>query len=81
MTAHFRVVELGTPTKKQNNSWFYTYEKTLPKKGEIVFYDRSWYSRSMIQPTMGYCSYNQYNYFMKKVCIGRKSRSKTDFYL
>ena len=39
MTAHFRVVELGTPTKKQNNSWFYTYEKTLPKKGEIVFYD------------------------------------------
>ena len=40
MTKHFRVVELGSPTKKQNRSWFKTYEKTLPKKGEIVFYDR-----------------------------------------
>ena len=40
MTAHFRVVEIGTPTKKQNNSWFNTYKKTLPKKGEIVFYQQ-----------------------------------------
>ena len=76
MTAHFRVVAIGTPTKKQNNSWFNTYERTLPKKGEIVFYDRSWYSRSMIQPTMGYCSYNQYNYFMKKVCDWEKKADK-----
>ena len=81
MTAHFRVVAIGTPTKKQNNSWFYTYEKTLPKKGEIVFYDRSWYSRSMIQPTMGYCSYNQYNYFMRKVCDWEKKQIKNGLLL
>ena len=29
--------------------------------------DRSWYSRALIQPAMGYCSENQYKYFMKKV--------------
>lgn len=72
MTKHFRVVELGSPSKKQNRSWFKTYEKTLPKNGEIVFYDRSWYSRAMIQPTMGYCSENQYDYFMSKVCSWEK---------
>ena len=67
MTKHHRVVEIGSPTPKQNRSWFHTFEKTLPKKGEIVFYDRSWYSRAMIQPTMSYCSDAQYKYFMKHV--------------
>ena len=67
MTKHHRVVEIGSPTPKQNRSWFHTFEKTHPKKGEIVFYDRSWYSRAMIQPTMNYCSDAQYKYFMKHV--------------
>ena len=67
MTKHHRVIEVGSPTPKQNRSWFHTFEKTLPKKGEIVFYDRSWYSRAMIQPTMKYCSDAQYKYFMKNV--------------
>ena len=64
---HFRVYELGTPSDKQNNNWLNTHEKALPKKGEIVFFDRSWYSRAMIQPTMGYCSKHQYKYFMEHV--------------
>ena len=67
MTKHHRVIEVGSPTPKQNRSWFHTFEKTLPKKGEIVFYDRSWYSRAMIQPTMKYCSEAQYKYFMRNV--------------
>ncbi|MGC6469815.1 MAG: polyphosphate kinase 2 family protein [Flavobacteriales bacterium] len=67
MSKHHRVVELGSPTKKQNKSWFKTYEKRLPKNGEIVFFDRSWYSRAMVQPTMGYCTQSQYQYFMSKV--------------
>ena len=67
MPKHHRVVELGCPNSKQNKSWFKTYEKKLPKSGEIVFFDRSWYSRAMVQPTMNYCSSAQYKYFMKKV--------------
>ena len=62
-----RVVELGIPTKLQNRSWFQTYEKLLPKNGEIVFFDRSYYSRALIQPTMNYCTHSQYNYFLRKV--------------
>jgi len=62
-----RVVELGVPTRKQNRNWFSTYKKYLPNDGEIVFFDRSWYSRAVIQPTMGYCSKSQYYYFINNV--------------
>tara|TARA_B100000427_G_scaffold323590_1_gene327301 strand:- start:726 stop:1559 length:834 start_codon:yes stop_codon:yes gene_type:complete len=62
-----RVVELGVPTPHQNKMWFQTYNNLLPKQGEIVFFDRSWYTRALIQPAMGYCSEAQYKYFMKKV--------------
>ena len=62
-----RVVELGVPTLAQNRMWFKTYDKLLPKKGEIVFFDRSWYNRALIEPTMGYCTERQYRYFMDQV--------------
>ena len=62
-----KVVELGVPTKKEHRNWFHTYKKQLPNEGEIAFFDRSWYSRAVIQPTMGYCSKSQYYYFMKNV--------------
>ena len=61
------IVELGVPNKKQEKNWFKTWEKRLPKRGTITFFDRSWYSRAIIQPAMGYCTENQYKYFMKKV--------------
>ncbi len=64
---HYKVVELGIPTKKETKYWFKRYEKRLPKEGEIVFFDRSWYNRATIEPTMGYCSEKQYKYFMNKV--------------
>jgi len=62
-----KIVELGVPNKKQEKNWFKTWEKRLPRKGTITFFDRSWYSRALIQPAMGYCTENQYKYFMKKV--------------
>tara|TARA_B110000037_G_C16758993_1_gene358384 strand:- start:24 stop:395 length:372 start_codon:yes stop_codon:yes gene_type:complete len=45
MPKQFRVVELGIPTKNESKYWFRRYEKNLPKPGEIVFFDRSWYNR------------------------------------
>ena len=62
-----KIVELGVPNKKQEKNWFRTWEKRLPKPGVMTFLDRSWYSRAVIQPSMGYCTENQYKYFMKKV--------------
>ena len=67
MPQHYRVVELGIPTKKESKYWFQRYERQLPYPGEIVFFDRSWYNCALIEPTMGYCTKKQYKYFMKKV--------------
>jgi len=67
MPAHFRTIELGIPSKKESKNWFRRYGQHMPAGGEIVFFDRSWYTRAMIEPAMGYCSESQYKYFMKKV--------------
>ena len=61
------VIELGVPTKKQEKNWFRTWEKRMPATGKIHFFDRSWYSRALIQPVMGYCNEKQYKYFMNKI--------------
>jgi len=61
------VIELGVPTKKQEKNWFRTWNKRLPGIGKIHFFDRSWYSRALIQPSMNYCTESQYKYFMKNV--------------
>lgn len=63
----FRVVALGIPTEEEKNNWFTRYEKELPKEGEIVFFDRSWYNRAVVEPAMGYCTEEQYQDFMEDV--------------
>ena len=64
---HFRVVALGLPTEEEKNNWFGRYEKHLPNPGEIVFFDRSWYNRGVVEPAMGYCSEEQYMSFIENV--------------
>lgn len=64
---NFKYVHLGIPTKWESSHWFQRWEKVLPSEGEIAFLDRSWYTRSVIEPVMGYCTENQYKYFMSKV--------------
>ena len=63
----FKVVALCLPTDEEKKNWFERYEKHLPNPGEIVFFDRSWYNRAVVEPAMGYCSEEQYNDFMNKV--------------
>ena len=63
----FKIVALGLPTDEEKQNWFGRYEKHLPKAGEIVFFDRSWYNRAVVEPAMGYCTEEQYTDFMNKV--------------
>lgn len=67
MPKSVRVEELGVPSENQTKNWLNTYKKILPKPGELVFFDRSWYSRALIQPVMNYCTENQYKFFMKNI--------------
>ena len=63
----YRVVTFGVPTEWERNNWFSRYERQLPQPGEIVFYDRSWYNRAVVEPAMGYCTEDQYKDFMESV--------------
>jgi polyphosphate kinase 2 (PPK2 family) len=46
---HMRIVALSKPTKDQQSQWYFQrYIEQLPKAGEIVFFDRSWYNRAVI---------------------------------
>jgi len=73
---YFRVVALGVPTEEERNNWFGRYEKHLPKPGEIVFFDRSWYNRAVVEPAMGYCSEEQYMDFIENVADWEESLIK-----
>ncbi len=63
----FKVVALGVPTEEEKRNWFDRYEKHLPNPGEIVFFDRSWYNRAVVEPALGYCTEEQYEDFMENV--------------
>ena len=63
-----RVVALNKPTEVERGQWYFRrYIKELPNKGEIVFFDRSWYNRAVVEPVMGFCTPEQYESFMVQV--------------
>ena len=62
---HYRVVALGKPTDEQRSQWFFQkYVAQLPRGGEMVLFDRSWYNRAMVEPIFGFCTPEQYQNFM-----------------
>ena len=64
----FRVVALQKPTEVElGQFYFQRYFKHLPNPGEIVFFDRSWYNRAIVEPVFGFCTQEQYKQFMKEV--------------
>jgi len=64
----FKSVAVGKPTKREKGQWYFQrYIKRLPNSGEIVFFDRSWYNRAVVEPVMGFCSNEQYQLFLKQV--------------
>jgi len=63
-----RLVALNKPTNVEKGQWYFQrYIKELPNPGEIVFFDRSWYNRAVVEPVMGFCSNKEYNDFLVQV--------------
>lgn len=64
----YRIVALPKPNEAEKGQWYFQrYIKALPDPGEIVFFDRSWYNRAVVEPVMGFCTKDQYELFMKQV--------------
>jgi len=65
---HYRIVALSKPTDLEKGQWYFQrYIKELPNPGEMVFFDRSWYNRAVVEPVMGFCSEDDYDFFMNQV--------------
>ena len=62
-----KVISQGIPTAAEMRNWLGHHRKLMPEPGNITIFDRSWYSRALVQPAMGYCSLRQYHYFMNRV--------------
>jgi polyphosphate kinase 2 len=64
----YRVVALPKPSDiEKGQFYFQRYMKELPNPGEIVFFDRSWYNRAVVEPVFNFCSQEQYDRFMLEV--------------
>lgn len=62
------IVALAKPTEREAGQWYFQrYVTHFPSSGEIVFFDRSWYNRAVVEPVMGFCTVEQYRDFMKTV--------------
>lgn len=63
-----RVVALPKPTDTERGQWYFQrYVHHLPTTGEIVFFDRSWYNRAVVEPVNGFCNQEQFDRFNEQV--------------
>jgi polyphosphate kinase 2 len=63
-----RVVALPKPTEEERGQWYFQrYMKQLPNRGEIVFFDRSWYNRGIVEPVNKFCTRVEYERFLQQV--------------
>lgn len=63
---YYKVVALGIPTPEEKKNWFDRYEREI-ESGKIIFFDRSWYNRGIVEPVMGYSTMEEYTDFMENV--------------
>jgi polyphosphate kinase len=61
-----RVVALAAPTGREKGQWYFQrYVERLPSAGEIVLFDRSWYTRAGVERVMGFATPEEVAEFMR----------------
>lgn len=64
----YQVVALGKPTNQQRSQWYFQrYVERFPTGGEMIIFDRSWYSRALVEPVFGFCTKKEYRNFIRGV--------------
>ena len=65
---HMRIVALPKPNEDERTQWYFQrYVEQFPKAGEMVFFDRSWYNRAVVEPVNGFCTPKEHEVFMNQV--------------
>jgi polyphosphate kinase 2 len=79
---HYSIIALNKPTPDEEKQWFFQrYVNELPNPGHIVFFDRSWYNRAVVEPVNGFCTDKQYKIFMDNVNYFEKMLIESDTFL
>lgn len=79
---HFRKVALNIPSEDEKKQWFFQrYINQLPNPGEMVFFDRSWYNRAVVEPVNNFCTDREYKIFMSHVNDFERMLVHSDTYL
>lgn len=61
-----QVVALEKPTNYERGQWYFQrYIEHLPSRGEMAFFDRSWYNRAGVERVMGFCDQSEYEEFLQ----------------
>ncbi|RRH73526.1 polyphosphate kinase 2 [Falsigemmobacter faecalis] len=64
---HATVVALPKPTEREATQWYFQrYIDWLPAAGEMVFFDRSWYNRAVVEHVFGFCTPEQREHFFRQ---------------
>ncbi|MEQ6203844.1 polyphosphate kinase 2 [Sulfitobacter sp. HNIBRBA2951] len=63
-----RVIALSKPSDTEMSQWYFQrYIKHLPAAGDMIFFDRSWYNRGVVEPVFGFCTPAQNARFFTQV--------------
>lgn len=63
-----RVVALSKPTEREATQWYFQrYVEHFPAGGEVVFFDRSWYNRAVVEKVFGFCTDTQREAFFRQL--------------
>ena len=77
-----RIIALPKPNEVERGQWYFQrYVRQLPRAGEIVFFDRSWYNRAVVEPVNGFCTQEEYETFMNEVNDVEKMWINSGIYL
>ncbi|MEO1788169.1 MAG: polyphosphate kinase 2 [Pseudomonadota bacterium] len=63
-----RVVALSKPSDRERGQWYFQrYIDHLPSEGEMVFFDRSWYNRAVVEQVFGFCTDHERAVFFRQL--------------
>src|SRR6476469_4264418 len=64
----FRVVALSAPTERERSQMYIQrYISHFPAAGEVVIFDRSYYTRAGVERVIGFCTPEQATIFLSQV--------------
>ncbi len=76
------IVALEKPTEDERGQWYFQrYVRHLPSRGQIIFFDRSWYNRAGVERVMDFCSNDDYEHFLENVPLFERMLTQSGTFL